>query len=561
MTSDRSFAAGPATTGGTTTSGTTPGGTTPGGAMAGDTLARATRAAFDGLQARATGPLVAEPVGEVMRVGGGIARVRGLAGLRNEEVVRFDHGIEGLAVDLLPDDVGVLLLGTEDILTAGSLARRTGRIADVPVGEGLLGRVLDARGAPLDALGSVQTLERRAVEVDAPAILDRAPVVVPLQTGIRVVDALVPIGRGQRELILGDRQTGKTTLAIDTILNQRGRGVLCVYCAIGQRGSAIARVVDTLRESGALAYTVVMVASDQDPPGLKYLTPFAATSVAEHFMRRGRDVLVVYDDLTRHARAYRELSLLLRRPPGREAYPGDVFYLHARLLERATRLAAQAGGGSLTALPIAETQAQDVSAYIPTNLISITDGQLFLSPDLMNRGVLPPVDVGRSVSRTGGKTQIPALRAVAGPLRLAYAQFEEVESFARFASRLDDATKRTIERGRRVREVLKQAEHDPMPQSAQVAVLHALSCGRLDAFAPERIASVVEAIGHALCADEAREAVGDVAAAIEAGERLDEAQWDRLAAWVAGVCRAAMPPTADGRATAPAPTPGTAEPR
>jgi F-type H+-transporting ATPase subunit alpha len=353
--------------------------------------------------------------------------------------------------------------------------------------------------------------------------MDRAPVAVPLQTGIKSVDALTPIGRGQRELIVGDRQTGKTAVAVDAILNQADTGVVCIYCAVGQRGTAVARVVDRLREHGALAYTAVVVAAGEDAPGLQYLTPYAATTLAEWFMERGRDVLLVYDDLTRHARVYRELSLLLRRPPGREAYPGDIFYIHSRLLERATHLREEAGGGSLTALPVVETQAEDISAYIPTNLISITDGQIYLSPTLYRRGVLPAVDVGRSVSRVGGKAQLPAYRAVAGELRLAYSQFEELETFARFATRLDEETRATIERGRRVREVLKQAEAAPWPATEQIAVLKAVNDGWLDDRKLERVAEAEQAIRRAVAAE-----LGEVAAKLAAGEALADADWEAM---------------------------------
>ncbi|UCE30625.1 MAG: F0F1 ATP synthase subunit alpha [Burkholderiales bacterium] len=479
----------------------------------------ATRSALDAIGA----PLRASEVGIVTQVGGGIARVRGLPGIRYEELVIFDGGLQGIAFNLEPGDASVLLLGEAASLRAGSLAHAAGRIADTAVGEALLGRVVDALGRPLDDRGPVGAVERRPVEADAPRIIDRAPVVVPLATGIKVVDALVPIGRGQRELILGDRQTGKTAVAVDTILNQRESGVLCVYCAIGQRGTAVARVVQTLRQAGALDYTAVVVASGEDPPGLQYLTPYAATTIAEYFVERGRDTLVVYDDLTRHARAYRELSLLMRRPPGREAYPGDIFYLHARLLERASRLRTERGGGSLTALPIIETQAQDLSAYIPTNLISITDGQIYLSPELFNRGLLPAVEVGRSVSRTGGRTQLAALRAVAGPLRLAYAQFEELESFARFATRLDDATRSAIDRGRRVREALKQGEQSPLAPAEQVAVLYGVTHGAFDEVEIERVVDT--------CADvcaHLRDACGEIAARIDAGQALAAADWEAL---------------------------------
>ena len=438
--------------------------------------ARAVAAALE----RPAPPLTVEEIGIVEEVGGGIARVKGLPGVGADELVAFPDGELGIATDLDAGVVGVVLLGHGERLSAGSEVRRTGRVVDTPVGTALLGRVVDATGKPLDELGPLVVAERRPIETDAPAIIDRAPVTVPLQTGIKSVDALVPVGRGQRELIVGDRQTGKTSLALDAIINQRDSDVVCIYCAIGQRGTAVARVVDALRQHGVLGQCIVVVAAGEDAPGLQFITPYAATAMAEHFMLAGRDVLVVYDDLTRHARAYRELSLLLRRPPGREAYPGDVFYIHSRLLERATHLKAERGGGSLTALPIIETQAQDIAAYIPTNLISITDGQLYLSPELFRKGVMPAVDVGKSVSRVGGKTQLQPLRVVAGDLRLAYAQFEELESFSRFATRLDDATRAVIERGRRVREILKQPERQPLRVAEQVAILHALNQGLFD---------------------------------------------------------------------------------
>jgi F-type H+-transporting ATPase subunit alpha len=353
-------------------------------------------------------------IGTIATVSTGIAKVSGLPSVGFEELLAFPGEVFGIAFNLDPDEIGVVLLGDFWQLHAGDAVERTGRVMDVAVGEGLLGRVIDPLGRPLDGLGPVSTNKRLPIERPAAPIMDRAPVTVPLQTGLKVIDALIPIGRGQRELILGDRQTGKTAIAIDTILNQRGKDVLCVYCAIGQRASAIAKTLATLREQGALDYTLVVVTEGNDAPGLTYIAPYAATSIAEHFMEQGRDVLIVYDDLTHHARAYRELSLLLRRPPGREAFPGDIFYIHSRLLERATHLREELGGGSLTALPIIETDAQNLSAYIPTNLISITDGQVYLSPSLFELGVLPAVDVGQSVSRVGGKAQLAAYRAVAG---------------------------------------------------------------------------------------------------------------------------------------------------
>ncbi|WP_020476472.1 alternate F1F0 ATPase, F1 subunit alpha [Zavarzinella formosa] len=419
-------------------------------------------------------------VGTVASVSTGIARVSGLPGAGCDELVTFPGGVFGIAFNIDEDEIGVVLLGDFWRLHAGDEVRRTGRVMDVVVGDGLLGRVIDPLGRPLDGNGPVASGGRLPIERAAPPIMDRAPVTVPLQTGLKVLDSLIPIGRGQRELILGDRQTGKTAIALDTILNQRDQGVLCVYCAIGQRASSVAKTVATLREKGGLDHTVVVVTEGNDPPGLAYIAPYAATSIAEHFMEQGRDVLIVYDDLTHHARAYRELSLLLRRPPGREAFPGDIFYIHSRLLERATHLRKERGGGSLTALPIIETEAQDISAYIPTNLISITDGQVYLSPSLFELGVLPAVDVGKSVSRVGGKAQRAAYRAVAGDLKLAYAQFEELETFSKFGARLDEDTRKTIEHGRRIRACLKQPEFDPEPMPAQIAVLLALGAGLFD---------------------------------------------------------------------------------
>jgi F-type H+-transporting ATPase subunit alpha len=410
------------------------------------------------------------------------------------------------------DEIGVVLLGEYWHLHAGDEVQRTGRVMDVAVGEGLLGRVIDPLGRPLDGNGLVAASERLPVERPAALIMDRAPVTVPLQTGLKVIDALIPVGRGQRELILGDRQTGKTTIALDTILNQRDQNVLCVYCAIGQLASAVAKAVATLQEKGAMDYTVVIVTEGNDPPGLAYIAPYAATSIAESFMEAGRDVLIVYDDLTHHARAYRELSLLLRRPPGREAFPGDIFYIHSRLLERATHLRKELGGGSLTALPIIETEAQDISAYIPTNLISITDGQIYLSPSLFELGVLPAVDVGKSVSRVGGKAQRAAYRAVAGDLKLAYAQFEELETFARFGARLDEDTRKIIEHGRRIRALLKQPEFAPVSVPAQIAVLLALTAELFDRVPLDQMPDAERSL---------REAAADIPAKVR--ERLDTA--------------------------------------
>ena len=434
--------------------------------------------------------MTAHEIGRITNVSTGIARVSGLPGVGFEEVLKFPGDVYGIAFNVDEDDIGVVLLGDYWQLQAGDEVVRRGHVMDVPVSDGLIGRVINPLGRPLDGRGPVVSTERLAIERPAPPIMNRAPVTVPLQTGIKVIDALIPIGRGQRELILGDRQTGKTAIAVDTILNQRDQNVLCVYCAIGQRASGVAKVVATLREQGAMEYTVVVVTEGNDPPGLAYIAPYAATSIAEHFMEQGRDVLIVYDDLTHHARAYRELSLLLRRPPGREAFPGDIFYIHSRLLERATHLREELGGGSLTALPIIETEAQNISAYIPTNLISITDGQIYLSPSLFELGVLPAVDVSRSVSRVGGKAQRTAYRSVAGNLKLAYAQFEELETFARFGARLDEDTRKIIEHGRRIRAILKQPEFTPMSVPAQITLLLALTDKLFD---PVPLAQMTEA--------------------------------------------------------------------
>ena len=438
--------------------------------------------------------LIAQEVGTITSVSTGIAMVSGLPGVGYDELLKLPCNIFGIAFNVDETEIGVVLLGDYSRLQAGDTVERTGRVMDVMVGDALLGRVIDPLGRPLDSLGPVAASTRLPIERPAAPIMDRAPVTVPLQTGLKVVDALIPIGRGQRELILGDRKTGKTAIAMDTILNQRGQDVVCIYCAIGQRASAVAKAVAVLKDKGALAYTVVVVTEGNDPPGLAYIAPYAATSIAEHFMAAGRDVLIVYDDLTQHARAYRELSLLLRRPPGREAFPGDIFYIHSRLLERATHLCDERGGGSLTALPIIETEAQNISAYIPTNLISITDGQIYLSPSLFELGVLPAVDVAKSVSRVGGKAQRASYRAVAGDLKLAYAQFEELETFARFGARLDKDTTHTIEHGRRIRACLKQPESAPVAVAAQIAVLMALTEKLFDSVPLEQMPQAERAV-------------------------------------------------------------------
>ncbi len=505
--------------------------------------------AFDGIRRTRESfvpTLAPREVGTVTTVSTGIATVCGLPNVGFEELVTFASGVSGIAFNVDEDEIGVVLLGDYWDLHAGDEVTRTGRVMDVAVGEGLLGRVIDPLGRPLDGRGPVASDARLPIERAAPAIMDRAPVTVPLQTGLKVVDALIPIGRGQRELILGDRQTGKSAIAVDAILNQRGQNVLCVYCAIGQRASAVAKVVATLRETGALDYTVVVVTEGNDAPGLAYVAPYAATSIAEYFMEAGRDVLIVYDDLTHHARAYRELSLLLRRPPGREAFPGDIFYIHSRLLERATHLSQDRGGGSLTALPIIETEAQDISAYISTNLISITDGQIYLSPSLFELGVLPAVDVGKSVSRVGGRAQRAAYRAVAGDLKLAYAQFEELETFARFGARLDDDTRVTIEHGRRIRACLKQSQSTPVSVPAQIAVLLALTGKLFDHVPLDRMPDAERAV---------REAATGIPA--EVRERFDTAEKlsdeDRTA--IIAIARDALASFQPDSAAAPTGTP------
>ena len=464
-----------------------------------------------------TPQLTPREVGTITSIATGIAKVSGLPAVGFEELVKFPGDLLGMAFNVDEAEIGVVLLGEYWHLNAGDEVERTGRVMDVVVGDGLLGRVIDPLGRPLDGNGPVAASERLPIERTAPHIMDRAPVTVPLQTGLKVIDALIPVGRGQRELILGDRQTGKTAIAIDTILNQRDQNVLCVYCAIGQRASAVAKAVATLREKGAMDYTVLVVTEGNDPPGLAFIAPYAATSIAEHFMEQGRDVLIVYDDLTHHARAYRELSLLLRRPPGREAFPGDIFYIHARLLERATHLRKELGGGSLTALPIIETEAQNISAYIPTNLISITDGQIYLSPSLFELGVLPAVDVGKSVSRVGGKAQRAAYRAVAGDLKLAYAQFEELETFARFGARLDENTRKIIEHGRRIRACLKQAECAPVSVPAQIAVLLALTAELFDRVALDQMPDAEHAVQKA-----AANIPAEVCARFESADKLSD---------------------------------------
>ena len=437
-----------------------------------------------------SGSISREEIGRAISVGQGIVWAEGLKRIKSEELVLFDNGLIGMAIDILPEKTGIVLLDQEKGIKAGAEIRRTGRILEVPVDDSLVGRIVDPLGRPLDEKGPIPDGTLLAVQREAPPIMARGPVNKPLQTGIKVIDSLIPIGRGQRELILGDRQTGKTGVAVDTIINQADKDVLCIYCAIGQRSSSVAKVVAELERHNSMSYTIVVVAGASDPPGIQFIAPYAATSMAEYFMSRGKDVLIVYDDLTRHALAYRQISLLLRRPPGREAFPGDIFYVHSRLLERSTRLRPEHGGGSLTSLPIIETEAQNISAYIPTNLISITDGQIYLSPDLFQKGVVPAVDIGKSVSRVGGKAQLPAYRKVAGYLRLSYSQFQELEAFARFGTRLDEKTKKTLRHGRQVREILKQQQFSPLSAAEQIAVLFAVNSGMADLLTISSIASM-----------------------------------------------------------------------
>ena len=443
-----------------------------------------------------------EKVGEIIEIGDGIAKVSGLSSVVSMEMVecedRKGHTVQGLALNLEEDSVGIMFLGEYSGLAQGDKVKSTGRILQVPVGEALIGRVVDALGLPIDGKQPIQSKEFYPVEKIAPGVITRESVRTPLQTGIKAIDALIPIGRGQRELIIGDRQTGKTAVAIDTILNQKDQNVICVYVAIGQKESKIAKIVARLEQEGAMKYSVVVLAGASDPAAMSYLAPYSGCAIGEYFMDHGKDVLIIYDDLSKHAVAYRQVSLLLRRPPGREAYPGDIFYLHSRLLERAAKLSKEFGGGSLTALPIIETQAGDVSAYIPTNVISITDGQIFLESDLFYKGIRPALNIGISVSRVGSAAQIKAMKKVAGTLKLDMAQYRELEAFAQFGSDLDEDTKKKLERGKRVVEILKQGQYRPLPVEKQVAILYAASQGLLDSVAPEKLASFEEKLYQVL---------------------------------------------------------------
>ncbi|MBI4138851.1 F0F1 ATP synthase subunit alpha [Candidatus Uhrbacteria bacterium] len=463
--------------------------------------------------------LLKTQIGAIRDVGDGIVSVSGLSHARAMEMLRFENGTFGLALNLEQDRIGAVVLGDTRGIIAGQTVEATGRILSVPVSEQVLGRVVSPLGAPMDGKGVIPSDTNYPIERIAPGVMKREQVSVPLMTGIKAVDAMIPIGRGQRELIIGDRQVGKTAVAIDTILNQQGKDVVCIYVAIGQKESKVAKIVSRLHEQGAMAYTTVVLAGASMPAALQYLAPYAGCAIAEFFMDHGKDVLIVYDDLSKHAWSYREISLLLRRPPGREAYPGDIFYAHSRLLERACRRNAESGGGSITALPIIETQAGDVSAYIPTNVISITDGQIYLESDLFYKGIRPAVNVGLSVSRVGGAAQTKSMKKVAGQLRLDLAQFRELEAFAQFATDLDDATRKQLERGRRTVEILKQGQYQPMAMEEQVAVLYAVTRGHLDDVPVERIKAWEDGFRRSL-----RDSKPDVLTALAAGALTPETE-------------------------------------
>ena len=461
--------------------------------------------------------------GTVISVSDGICRARGVSDAMAGELLEFKSGLRGMVMDLEKDNVGVVMLGSYDTLQEGDIVRRTGRIIEVPVGEALIGRVVNSLGVPLDGLGELHTTETRPLENRAPGVIDRKSVSKPMETGIMAIDALVPIGRGQRELIIGDRQTGKTSIAVDTILNQAGKDLICIYVAIGQKESTVAGVVRTLREHGAMDYSIVVSASASESAPMLYIAPYAGAAMGEYFMYQGRDVLIIYDDLSKHAIAYREISLLLHRPPGREAYPGDVFYLHSRLLERAARLSEERGGGSMTALPIIETQAGDISAYIPTNVISITDGQIFLEADLFASGMRPAVNVGLSVSRVGGSAQVGAMKQVAGRLRMDLAQYRELAAFAQFGSDLDKATQATLHRGERMTELLKQGRNTPMTAAEQVAAIYAANNGFADAVTVRDVTRWEEELVAYV-----NEHYPEFDAIVQSGKKLSEQQLARL---------------------------------
>ncbi|MGO5029952.1 F0F1 ATP synthase subunit alpha [Candidatus Agathobaculum pullicola] len=453
-------------------------------------------------------------VGTVVTVGDGIAHVHGLENCMSGELLEFPGGVYGMAQNLEEDLVGAVILGSDQDIREGDTVKRTNRIVEVPVGEAMLGRVVDALGKPIDGKGPIHTTESRPIESPAPGIIERAPVNVPLQTGIKAIDSMIPIGRGQRELIIGDRQTGKTAICLDTIINQKGTGVVCIYVAIGQKRSTVAQVAETLAQNGAMDYTCIVAATASESAPLQYIAPYAGCSIGEYFMHKGKDVLVIYDDLSKHAVAYRALSLLLHRPPGREAYPGDVFYLHSRLLERAANIQ---NGGSLTALPIIETQAGDVSAYIPTNVISITDGQIFLETELFNSGIRPAVNPGISVSRVGGNAQIKAMKKVAGTLKLAYSQYRELQAFSQFGSDLDADTKKRLNQGERIVEVLKQPQNSPIPVEKQVIIIFAVVSGQLLDIPADQVAAFEKELFEFIDG-----VYGDIPETIRATKQMDD---------------------------------------
>lgn len=458
---------------------------------------KATKAIQSAIQKTDNGLKVSE-VSSIISISAGTAEVAGLSKVQMNELLTFRGDTVGMVQTLDRDRVGVVFLTNADHLKAGDKAKRTHRVLDVPVGEALLGRVVNPLGQPLDDKGPIPTTETLPVERESAPIMHRAPVDTPLQTGLKAIDSFTPIGRGQRELILGDRQTGKTAIAIDTIINQKDTGVICIYCAIGQRASGTARVIADLEKHGVMDNTIVVIASGDDEAGLQYIAPYAATSIGEWFMAHGKDVLIVYDDLTAHARAYRQMSLLLRTPPGREAYPGDIFYIHSRLLERSTHLRKEYGGGSLTSLPIVATEAGNISAYIPTNIISITDGQIYLSTSLFQKGIMPAIDTGRSVSRVGGDAQLPAYRSLVGPLKLFFAQFEELESFAKFGTQMDAETTKRLKRGQAIRSVLQQIQYQPMNVAEQIAIFLATNAGLLDNIGEKDVLKAQEIIARTL---------------------------------------------------------------
>jgi len=484
-------------------------------------IASVLRAQIEGYRAE----VEVEEVGTVLEVGDGIARIYGLQNAMSSEMLELPHGVTGLVLNLEEDNIGVVLLGEDTLIKEGDLVKRSGRILSVPVGDALVGRVVDPLGTPLDEKGPIEATAFRPVEFKAPGVVERQPVKEPLQTGIKAIDSMIPIGRGQRELIIGDRKTGKTALIVDTIINQKGQDEICVYVAIGQKASTVMQVVQKLEEHGAMEYTIVVAATASASAPLKFLAPYCGAAMGEHFLYKGEHAVCFYDDLSKHADAYRQMSLLLRRPPGREAFPGDVFYLHSRLLERACKLNDELGGGSLTAIPVIETQAGDVSAYIPTNVISITDGQIFLQSDLFYSGVRPAINVGISVSRVGGYAQIKAMKQVAGRLKLSLAQYRELEAFAQFGSELDEATQQTLARGARMVAALNQGLFRPLPVEEQVAVVFAGTYGFIDDIAVERVSGFLEGLR-----DHLRSQHADVLQTIAAEKELSDATQEKLRA-------------------------------